>query len=201
MAKVTLKDVRLGFPALFTAKAVNDGDKPKFSASFPIVLDSENAKALKRAMQQVAKEKWGEKWEGIYRAARDDKRLCYMEREKTSSGGDVFTGFEGHGYLNASSDIRPTVVDRAYEGGKPKILTEKDGRPYGGCYVHAIVDIWAQDNKHGKRINAQLQGVQFYRDGDAFAGGVAASPDSFEDLGDGSDDGDLVGEASADDLI
>jgi hypothetical protein len=48
--------------------------------------------------------------------------------------------------------------------------------------VVAIVELWAQDNSWGKRINATLKGVQFYQDGEAFAGGVSASADDFEDL-------------------
>jgi hypothetical protein len=56
-----------------------------------------------------------------------------------------------------------------------------------------VVEIWAQDNNYGKRINASLKGVQFVRDGDAFAGGGAASPDEFEDLSaDASAAADLV---------
>jgi len=73
-------------------------------------------------------------------------------------------------------------------------LTEKDGRPYGGCYVNVSLDIWVQDPKgekakNGKRINATLRGIQFMADGDAFAGGAPADPEEFDDLG--------VGDASS----
>ena len=70
-------------------------------------------------------------------------------------------------------------------------LTAADGRPYAGCYVIANVELWAQDNNYGKRINASLRGVQFLRDGDAFSGGGAASEDEFDEV-EGSDAGDLV---------
>ncbi|EOA7521129.1 ssDNA-binding protein, partial [Escherichia coli] len=39
----------------------------------------------------------------------------------------------------------------------------------------------------GKRINASLGGVQFLRDGDAFAGGGVASADDFDDISEGAD--------------
>ncbi len=58
-----------------------------------------------------------------------------------------------------------------------------DGKPYSGCYVNGIVDIWAQDNGFGRRLNATLKGVQFVKDGDAFSGGTAVSADAFDDLG------------------
>jgi hypothetical protein len=71
---------------------------------------------------------------------------------------------------------------------------EKDtGVIYSGCFVNAQIDIWAQDNGFGKRINCTLAGVQFAADGDAFGGGRPASADDFDDLGD-------LGGADADDF-
>jgi hypothetical protein len=63
-------------------------------------------------------------------------------------------------------------------------LTSADGRPYAGCFVNASVELWAQDNNFGKRINASLRGVQFFKDGDAFSGGGAASDDEFDSVED-----------------
>ena len=52
-----------------------------------------------------------------------------------------------------------------------------------GYYVDAILDIWAQENSYGKRINAQLKGVQFRRKGDVFSGGGApAEDDDFDEI-------------------
>ena len=48
--------------------------------------------------------------------------------------------------------------------------------------MNASIELWAQDNSFGKRVNASLRGVQFLKDGDAFAGGGAASDDEFDDL-------------------
>jgi hypothetical protein len=54
------------------------------------------------------------------------------------------------------------------------------GKPYSGCYVNAVIELWAQDNKFGKRINASLMGVQFLRDGQRLSGGGVASADDFQ---------------------
>jgi len=81
-------------------------------------------------------------------------------------------------FINANNKARPEIRDR--DGRTP--LAEEDGRPYAGCYVHAILQLWAQDNKWGKRINASLLGIQFAGDGDAFSGGAKADDDDFEDL-------------------
>jgi hypothetical protein len=46
--------------------------------------------------------------------------------------------------------------------------------------VDVSIDVWAQDNNYGKRVNASLRGVKFARDGEPFAGGGAATEDDFE---------------------
>jgi hypothetical protein len=79
------------------------------------------------------------------------------------------------------------VIDR-----DTKPLTAADGRPYGGCFVDASVDIWAQDNSWGKRINAKLRWVQFRGDGDAFSGGAPVSRTSSNEIAEGASAGDLV---------
>jgi hypothetical protein len=90
-----------------------------------------------------------------------------------------YDGYANQFYIRASNQVRPTIVDR-----NRATITEKDGKIYSGCYVNAIVSLWAQDNKFGKRINANLRGVQFAADGEAFAGGNAARADEFEQLED-----------------
>jgi hypothetical protein len=60
------------------------------------------------------------------------------------------------------------------------VLTEADGVIYSGCYVNMQIALWAQQNNFGKRVNAQLRGIQFLRDGEAFSGGGVANPDEFD---------------------
>ena len=62
-----------------------------------------------------------------------------------------------------STKKRPLVITR-----DKTPITEEDNLVYGGCYVHGIVSLWAQNNGFGKRINAQLDGVQFVKDGEPF---------------------------------
>ena len=94
-------------------------------------------------------------------------------------------------YVSARSKTRPGIFD-----GQRNELTQADGKPYSGCYVNANLELWAQDNSFGKRINAQLRGIQFLRDGDAFAGGGApANADEFDEIGapdESGDDDDLT---------
>ena len=62
-------------------------------------------------------------------------------------------------------------------------MSARDGVFYAGCYVDAVIDIYAQDHpQYGRRINCGLLGVRFVRDGDAFSGGGGATADDFADL-------------------
>lgn len=186
MAQVQLLKVRIAFPALFEAKTINEGDA-KFGANFIIEPGSKNAKALAAAMKEVAELKWGKKADIILDELIKKGKVSYVESEKKSSSGDTYQGFEDMYFVSANNSARPTIID-----GRRQPLVAADGKPYGGCFVNAIIDVWAQDNKFGKRINATLTGVQFHSDGDAFGGGAPASPDAFPDLGNEDDDDDLI---------
>jgi len=181
--KVTIPNVRIAFPAIFEPK-VNDEGKATFSAAFIFAPDSPVKTILEKAIEQVGAEKWSTKWPVLKKQmAAGDNLLIHNGDAKAS-----LDGYEGNLFINAYNAVRPTVVDR-----DTTPLVAADGKPYSGCYVVAIIDVWAQDNKFGKKINAQLQGVQFFKDGDAFAGGgKAAEQGDFAVIEDGADAGDLV---------
>lgn len=181
--KVKLSNVRLAFPLLFEAKTVNGEGKPAFSASFLIDPADPQTKALHAAIEAVAKEKWGAKADAILKQMRAQDKVCLHDGDLKSN----YDGFPGNLYVSSRSITRPLVIDK-----DKTPLSESDGRPYAGCYVNASVELWAQDNNYGKRVNASLRGVQFYRDGDAFAGGGAASEDEFDDIAEGADADALV---------
>jgi hypothetical protein len=187
MAIIKLKNVRISFPSLFEAKAVNGEGEPRFSAVFVVEPGSENAKLLAQTLNAVAKEKWGAKAENILTDLKAKGRVCYLERPKTNQSGEVYDGFEGMHHISASNTARVQVIDR-----DTSPLTPADGRPYGGCFVDASIDVWTQDNSWGKRINAKLRWVQFRGDGDAFSGGAPVSQDEFESIADGAAAEDMV---------
>lgn len=176
--KLVLKNVRVAFPTLFEAKTVNGEGEPRFSATFIIPPTDPLVKEIAAAIQETAKAKWGEKAGAVLQDLVAKGRVCFSKLPKTNSSGEVYDGFEGNTWLSASNKTRPLILDR-----DKSQLTAADGRPYGGCYVNASIELWAQDNNFGRRINASLKGVQFVRDGDAFGGGAPASPDDFANLG------------------
>jgi hypothetical protein len=182
--KVVLKNVRLAFPDLFVAVKIGDDptSSPRYTAIAIVEPAGENAKALLAAVSQVGAEKWKTKWPAVHEVLKSKDRICYRQGPKANKTGDVYDGFEGMHHVNASNEVKPLVLDR-----NKSPVSASDGKVYAGCYVNMSVDLWAQDNKWGQRINATLLGVQFVKDGDAFAAGARADPEDFDDLGAGAD--------------
>jgi hypothetical protein len=185
--KFLLRDARLAFPSIWKPSAPAGGGDEAFGAAFIIAKNHPQVTELKRAMQSLAKEKWGAaKFEAIYRAMEAGDKLCLHNGDTKAD----YDGYAGALFINSRARVRPSVFD-----GQRNELVEADGKPYAGCYVNASLELWAQDNQFGKRINAQLRGVQFLRDGDAFgAGAAAASADEFDEIGvaDGAEDDSLL---------
>ncbi len=171
--KIKLNAVRLSFPQLFEAKTVNGEGKPAFSAVFLISPRDPQIAMINTAITTVAAEKWGAKADAILKTIRAADKTCLHSGDLKSN----YDGFEGMMYISARNPLKPYVVDL----NKTPLVAE-DGRPYAGCYVNAVLELWTQDNNYGKRVNATLMGVQFYKDGESFVGGGVADADDFDDL-------------------
>lgn len=182
--KVRLDNVRLAFSSIFEARAFDENDKkPCYSASLILGKKHPSLKSINDTIETVAKEKWEGKSADVLKQLRAADRICLRDGDSKPDS----DGFPGNFFVAARNKARPFVCDR-----DKTPLTSADGKPYAGCYVNATIDIWAQQNSYGKRINATLSGVQFLKDGDAFSGSPPATPDDFEDLSDGANAEDLV---------
>lgn len=161
--QIKLQNVRLSFPELFKPKAIAGGEA-KFGASFLLdkIKDAAQIDAIRQGMFKVAIEKWG----SADKIPKGLKKCLHEGSEKEYDGYD-----QSNMYISATATVRPAVIDR-----NKSPLTADDGKPYAGCQVNAVLRLWAQDNEFGKRINAQLQGVQFAGDGEAF-GQAPFNPD------------------------
>lgn len=182
--RMLLKNVRLAFPKLWTPEAI-DGGKPNFGAALILPPDHPQLAEVKAKMQAVAKEKWQAKAVEVYKGIEKSDKLALHDGDTKSQ----YDGFPGNFFIstNAQESAPPTVIDQLRQP-----LGERSGKPYAGCYVNVSIDFWAQDNNFGKRINAQLRGVQFLRDGDAFAAGRPADSDEFEEVTEGADADDFA---------
>ena len=177
--EIYIEGARLSYPFLFKPRVQENDDgktTKKFQAKF--ILDKKKSKAfieeIEDAIDELIEKKWGKR-----PAKLGDDRLCLRD-------GDDEDGAEFHGamVLSASNTKRPEVRDR-----NKAPLVEEDGKPYAGCYVNAIVRLWAQDNKYGKRINASLEAVQFLKDGEAFGAPPVDVDSKFKDFGDDEEGG------------
>lgn len=182
MSVIQLRNVRLAFPNLFTPSTVNGEGEPAFSASFLMSPTHPQVKEIEAAIEAVARDKWGAKAEAVLKQLRAIDKTCLHDGDTKSQ----YAGYAGNLFVSARSpqERRPLVIDR-----DKSPLVAADGRIYAGCYVNASIEVWAQENSYGKRINANVRGVQFYADGDAFGGGSVADADEFDDLGSGIDAG------------
>lgn len=173
--KVKLEGVRLAFvnldqPRSFTGTDGSTSD-PRFSLAAIFEHGSEAAKKLAAAEVAVAKEKWGEKAGPIYKSLKASGKLALRDGDGKAS----YDGFEGNLYIQASSKVRPLVID-----GNRAPIPPGVGTVYSGCYANLVLDVWAQDNQWGKRINCNALGVQFVKDGERFSQVATASEDDFE---------------------
>lgn len=171
---IKLENVRLSFPSLFRERKFAPTDaKGSYSATF--ILDKKsNAKELgelKRAVDNLVREALKGKHPGA-------QKICVRdgsEKADTAGYGD------GVMFVNARTDKRPQVVARDLSP-----LTEDDDKPLAGDYVNATIELWAQDNQYGKRINAKLRAVQFVKTGERFGEGSVDVSKEFVPLDDES---------------
>lgn len=163
---VVIKNARLSFPNLFQ-KAVFEGKEGKYEATFLFPkTDVETYDRVIAAIQACAKE---------------NKVKVPAAKFFIQDGDDKeYDGYAGMWAVKAGNNKRPTTLNRDRTP-----LVEEDEVFYAGCYVNAIVEPWAQNNQWGKRVNANLLGVQFVKDGEEFGdGGTKLDDDAFDDLDD-----------------
>lgn len=174
MAKIKLQNVRLSFPSLFR-KATFEGTETKYEATFLLHKEA-HADVIAEIKKQIAA---GIK-ENLKGAKVASDKIALKDGDE--SGRDEYAG---HYTLKAANGKRPKVIGR-----DKSPLAEDDDVIYSGCYVNAVVDPWYQSNAYGKRVNFNLLGVQFFKDGDAFESGSVADDDDFEEF-EGDDDFDI----------
>lgn len=193
MADVLLKNVRVGaFPDLWEPgkPPANSTSGPKYGGNFIFDIGSENANKAQAEFMRVATEKFGVNAPAILAELAKDKKCIRRGDGNLDKTGAVRNGYQGKLYIRASNKQRPLIVDR-----NKTPLVASDGRPYGGCYVNVVVDIYAHNRPGlGPRVDATLKSIQFYEHGEAFGGGTPATTDAFESY---DDEGEATPQASA----
>lgn len=211
--RITIKHARLAFPHLWEPQVPQNG-KGEAACNGNFILDPKKAEEkaeldkVIKTMQQVATEKWGAKAGDVFKTLKAKGDLCLHDGSTKAE----YDGFEGNFFVSARNKAKPVVVANRKFNGKPIEIDEAGNAfingerqrdlpfdvkaPYSGCYVDVQVDIWAQDNAFGKRINAKLLAVKFNEDGDAFSGGEGFDENDF----DFEDGGNSAGGSGGDDF-
>ena len=157
--KFKVANVRLSFPSLFQHAVFGENSTGKYEATF-ILNKNEHADVIEKIKAEI-----GKLMKDLKTKIPSDK-ICLKDGDESDK-----EGYQGCYTIKASTKKRPLVIDR-----DKSPLTEEDNKIYAGCYVNAIFSLWAQNNQYGKRINAQLDGVQFVKDGEPFGdSGVSVS--------------------------
>lgn len=190
---VRVTDVFLSYPHLFEpyrpkrTEMGADGKPKQGKYGCKLVFDKKNPQSVKDAKAIHAK---------IVEMAKTTlKQTLPADRYCLRDGAQLTEDMHGYYVLSASEDIKPTCVDR-----KRNPVTDEDDLFYAGCKVNGTVRLWVQNNvDYGKRINANLCGVQFVAHGERWGGRAKPKVDEmFDDIADQFDDSEYEGGPTGD---
>lgn len=190
--RVMLKNVPMAFPAIAEPQSFGEGE-PAYGAKFPIAIDSAHQKLIEDAMKAEAKEVWKDKADSVLQMLIEDGKVAFVKKVyRSKKTGEPYQGFEGTHYLSArNAKNQPTVFNEYGDPVEGKANIERQA--FSGARVNASIEIWAQDNKWGRRINCSLRGIMLTGEGENFGGGSApASSDEFAELAKAKADADDV---------
>lgn len=175
---ILLKGVRASYLHVFEPWAKDGGDNKKFSGRF--IMDAEDfedeIKELRAWLVNKQKEAFKQKIKADGLFFRDGDLMGKEEYENTW-------------YVAASEkpDNPPAIL-------RPdkKPCKQSDDLVYSGAIVNVIIKPWIQDNKHGKKINANLLVVQHKEHGEKFGSGSGGGGGATADM-DGLDEEEFDG--------
>lgn len=180
--RILVNRARLRFPKLDKPEQFQGEGEYAYTAAFIIPKDHPQLAEIRAEMDVVAKAKWPKEWASIMKSANAKDGNALHDGDVKAS----VEGYEGNFYISG----RNSGKDGKMPSLKPSLMLpnrteiQDMGPMYDGCYVNVQLEFWAQDNGYGKKINAQIRGVQFAGNGDAFSasGGSRAKADEFEDV-------------------
>lgn len=167
-----LQNVRFSYLQVFEPRAVEEGQKPKYSVSIIIPKnDKKNVAKIKECIA-AALEAGSSKFGGqIPKKYKNPLRDGDEERENDLT-------YENAYFINASSTNAPGVVDE----NKNEFFDKS--RFYSGCYGHVDVNFYAFNTNGNKGVACGLNNIMKSRDGERLGGGRASAEQAFADIED-----------------
>ncbi|RTL05694.1 DUF2815 family protein [Candidatus Dependentiae bacterium] len=173
--RVQLKNVRISFPSL--SKRENfEGKEGKYAATFLIPKD--NVKLKKKLDRMIQEAISRSKVEKVKKS-----NICLKDGDESE-----YEGYPDNWSIKATNKNRPKVYDRSRE---EVDVEDIDDLILPGYRVNAVIDFWVQDNKFGKKVNANLLGVQFCKKDEVLGNAAPDVSDDFEEQDDEDEDDDI----------
>lgn len=167
-----IDNVIASYPHLDKPYAGEDGGEPKYSIQglAPKETHSEIIELVRDTMKKI------------------------MADKKIKIAADKLFMKDGDKYFEEKDECAGRYVFAARESDRPTLRmadgTKLDGKDdaaeikelfYGGCVVSILINPWVQDNKYGKRLNANLRAVKFVEDGTPFGEGRVDDDEAWDD--------------------
>ena len=164
-SKVKIQNARLAFPNLFVKDQYD-----RYGCTLILEPDNPALASIRKETKRLVDEEFKGKNPG-------SANNCLKSSEEKTD----YPGFTKDNYYlncNRKAAFKPNSLVR-----RDKTEIESADELYPGCYVNAVVEIWAQNNSYGKKINCGLLGLQFVKDGERFGRGAGSvSEDDFDEL-------------------
>ncbi len=164
-----LKNVRCSFPHLFERPIIN-GEEGKCGAKLLLEPGNKAHAQMIKAVNFRINELIKRAFQGKVNIP--DEKRCLRKGENTTR--PEYAGF----YVVSSNHKTKPVVLGA--DAQTVITSQEACQIYSGCRVNAKIQLWVQNNKHGKRINANLVAIQFAGDDEPFDGSYIPVDEAME---------------------
>lgn len=178
--KVVIGPVRFSYLHVWEPTAMEEGQKKKFSGSFLIPKSDKKTIAAVKAAIEAAKEqgksgKWGGKIPAKLEVAFYDGDVDKADKEE----------YAGCFYVNAKSDNRPGIVDKA----RQPIVNQDEVQ--SGDYGFVSIVFYPYDFNGKKGVAAALNNVMKTKTGERFSS-ISSAEDDFADLVVADDEDDII---------
>lgn len=162
MSNMIVVQGRLQFPSLFD---VDNYDK--YSATILLEKGSKEEAKVKAAIDNIVRDMFG---------GTEPPTVCLKDGDSKE-----YDGYKGHSFVSASrkDPFKPhQLIDRS------KTPVTSPSVFYAGCTVNMAINVWGQNNRWGKKVNAEIVALQFVSDGDRLNTGAVAdiNEDTFSEL-------------------
>jgi len=175
--RVTTGKVRFSYLQVFQAKAMEEGETPKYSTAILVnkkdkaTIEKIDA-AIEGAKQAGKTSKWGGK-------IPPSLKIPWRDGDEEKPDDEAY---KGHLFFNASSVRKPIVL------GPDKRPLEDESELYSGAYGRAVLNFYPFAGK-SKGVAVGLESIMKLEDGESLGGGTVTLQDAIDAF---SDDDDLL---------